>query len=40
MPRLYDEQVVTTLLDQITKHEKHVVTRLVANDAVEAVLQL
>jgi type II secretory ATPase GspE/PulE/Tfp pilus assembly ATPase PilB-like protein len=40
MPRLYDSDVVGILLDQISNNGKFAVTRIVANDAVDAVLQL
>lgn len=40
MPRLYDGEIVETLLDQVTNNGKFAVTRLVANDAIDAVLQL
>lgn len=40
LPKLYDDEVVKTLLDQVTKQGKHVVTKLVANDAVDALIQV
>ncbi len=40
MPRLYSSQVVESLVDQMKNNDKQVVTRLVANDPVEAILTL
>ncbi|MFO0014677.1 MAG: ATPase, T2SS/T4P/T4SS family [Planctomycetota bacterium] len=40
MPSLIDNEVLDALLNQITKEKKHAVTRVVANDAFDALLQI
>lgn len=40
LPSLINSSVTEALLDQITKEGKHAVTRVVANDAIDAVIQL
>ncbi len=40
LPSLHNEAVVTQVLHQLNVEDKHCVTRLVANDPVEAVLVL
>ncbi|MBM3966830.1 MAG: general secretion pathway protein GspE [Planctomycetes bacterium] len=40
MPSLISSEVTGELLNQITKENKHAITRIVANDAIDAVIQL
>lgn len=40
LPSLINPQVVEAVLGQINKEQKHMVTRIVANDAVDALLQI
>jgi type II secretory ATPase GspE/PulE/Tfp pilus assembly ATPase PilB-like protein len=40
MPSLVDSEVVDALLNQITKEHKHAVTRVVANDSFDAIVQI
>ena len=40
MPSLINSEVTSELLSQITQEKKHAVTRIVANDAIDAVIQL
>lgn len=40
LPSLINPQVVEAVLGQIHKEQKHLVTRIVANDAVDALLQI
>lgn len=40
MPSFVNGEVADALFDQVVKEQKHVVTRVVANDAIDAVIQL
>ncbi len=40
MPSLIDDDIVEAVYEQLMTHGKHAVTRVVATDAVDAVLQL
>lgn len=40
MPTLISSYIAERTIDQITKHDKHAITRIVANDAVDAIIQL
>ncbi len=40
MPQFYNDQVMQTLLDAIKTDNKHVITRIIAKDPIEALLQL
>ena len=40
MPSLINSHITDRILDQVTKQDKHVITRIVANDAIDAIIQL
>ncbi|MFO0923322.1 MAG: ATPase, T2SS/T4P/T4SS family [Pirellulales bacterium] len=39
-PSFHNEKVVDLMLGEVSKNDRHVITRVVANDAVEAIVQL
>jgi type II secretory ATPase GspE/PulE/Tfp pilus assembly ATPase PilB-like protein len=40
MPSLISSYIAERTIDQITKHDKHAITRIVAGDTIDAVIQL
>lgn len=40
MPSLISSYIAERTIDQVTKNDKHAITRIVANDAVEAIIKL